>query len=159
MARIVLRTEINAPIERCFDLFRSIDLHQQSTARTHEKAIAGKTEGLIGLGESVTWRARHLGIWQELTSTISTYQYPDFFVDEMTKGIFKFIHHGHEFKLDGQKTIMTDIFQFQSPAGFLGRIVDAVFLKAYLTKFLLERNQMIKTVAESDQWKKILSNS
>lgn len=112
MAKIVLRTEINAPIERCFDLSRSIDLHQQSTARTHEKAIAGRTEGLIEFGESVTWRAKHLGIWQDLTSTVSAFQYPDFFVDEMTKGIFKFIHHAHEFKRDGQKTIMMMFFNF-----------------------------------------------
>jgi ligand-binding SRPBCC domain-containing protein len=156
MAKIVLRTEINAPIERCFDLSRSIDLHQQSTARTYEKAIAGKTKGLIGFGESVTWRAKHLGIWQELTSTISSFQFPDFFVDEMTKGIFKSIHHLHEFKWDGQKTIMVDVFQFQSPAGFLGRIADTLLLKSYLTKFLIERNQMIKDFAESDRWKIIL---
>jgi ligand-binding SRPBCC domain-containing protein len=156
MAKIFLRTEIIAPIERCFDLSRSIDLHQQSTARTHEKAIAGKTEGLISLGESVTWRAKHFGIWQELTSKITVFHYPHHFTDEMTKGIFKYIYHCHEFAWTGQKTVMTDVFEFQSPAGFLGKIADTLFLKSYLTKFLLERNQMIKDFAESDQWKTIL---
>jgi hypothetical protein len=61
MPRIVLKTEIDAPIEVCFDLSRSIDLHQISTAHTNEQAIDGVTSGLINLHESVTWRARHFG--------------------------------------------------------------------------------------------------
>ncbi len=66
MTRIELSTHINAPIERCFDLARSIDLHMESTKQTGEQAIAGRTSGLIGLGETVTWRAKHLGVWQTL---------------------------------------------------------------------------------------------
>lgn len=153
MARIILKTEINAPVERCFDLSRSIELHQQSTAHTEEKAIAGKTSGLIGLNETVTWQAKHFGIRQELTSKITAFQYPDFFIDEMTKGAFKRLHHLHEFKWDGQKTIMTDDFQFESPAGILGKIVDTLILKSYLKKFLIERNTLVKKLAESG-WKK-----
>ena len=67
MPRIILRTEVNAPAERCFNLSRSIDFHQHSTAHTQERAIAGKTTGLIELGETVTWRAKHVGVWLELT--------------------------------------------------------------------------------------------
>jgi hypothetical protein len=63
MPKIELHTEIDAPIERVFDLARSIDLHMLSTSHTNEKAIAGKTSGLIGLGEWVTWRAKHLGFY------------------------------------------------------------------------------------------------
>jgi hypothetical protein len=66
--RIDLTTIINAPIEICFDLSRSIDLHQQSTQQTHEKAIAGRTTGLIELNEFVTWQATHFLITQKLTS-------------------------------------------------------------------------------------------
>ena len=54
MPTIYLTIEINAPIERCFDLSRSIDLHTLSTSHTNEKAIAGVTSGLIGLNEEVT---------------------------------------------------------------------------------------------------------
>ena len=41
MPTIQLETIINADIKICFDLSRSIDLHQISTAKTNEKAIAG----------------------------------------------------------------------------------------------------------------------
>jgi ligand-binding SRPBCC domain-containing protein len=157
VAKIILRTEIHAPADRCFDLSRSIDLHQQSTARTHERAIAGRTSGLIELGETVTWRAKHFGIWQELTSEITAFDYPHSFTDEMTKGIFKRIHHTHRFIAEDQKTIMIDEFIFESPLGFLGKIADALFIKAYLKKFICERNRMIKACAEQDAWRKFVS--
>ena len=70
MPTIILETFIHAPIERCFDLARDIDLHADSMKHTGEKAVAGKTSGLIGPGETVTWRARHFGVWQNLTSKI-----------------------------------------------------------------------------------------
>ncbi|WP_421978731.1 hypothetical protein [Roseivirga seohaensis] len=54
MPVIRIETIIKAPVQRCFDLSRSIDLHQISTIETKERAIAGKTSGLIGLNETVT---------------------------------------------------------------------------------------------------------
>jgi hypothetical protein len=78
MPKIELLTEINAPIEKCFDLARSIELHIESTKQTGERAIAGKTSGLIGLNETVTWRAKHFGTWQNLTSKITEYNYPNY---------------------------------------------------------------------------------
>ena len=68
MPKIELTTIIDAPIERCFDLARSIDLHKLSTAGTDEEAIAGVMSGLIGKNEQVTWKAKHFGITQKLTS-------------------------------------------------------------------------------------------
>jgi hypothetical protein len=60
MPVIHLTTIIKAPIQRVFDLSRSIDLHKESMAHTNERAIAGKTNSLIERGESVTWEAKHL---------------------------------------------------------------------------------------------------
>lgn len=55
MPVIIIETLIEAPIDRIFDLARSIDLHRLSTRQTNEQAIAGKTSGLISHGETVTW--------------------------------------------------------------------------------------------------------
>lgn len=148
MATIILKTSINAPIERCFDLARSIDLHVQSMQSSGEKAIAGKKDGLIGLHESVTWRARHFGILFEMTNKISTMEYPTFFVDEMVKGPFKKLHHQHLFKIIDAQTEMTDVFEFQTPFGLLGRLVEKIFLKNYMLKLIERRNEVIKFQAE-----------
>lgn len=157
MPRIKLKTIINSNnIQMVFDLHRSIDLHELSASKTQEKAIAGKTSGLISLDETVTWKAKHFGIMQELTTKITGFNAPDFFVDEMIKGAFKSFRHEHHFKINDNKVIVTDIFDYNSPFGLLGKIADVLFLRKYMTNFLKERNKIVKEFAETDKWKKVL---
>lgn len=157
MPKIILYTEIQSSLEIVFDLSRSIDLHQISTAQTNEEAIAGKTSGLIGLNESVTWRARHFGIYQKLTSKITEFERPNYFVDEMVSGAFKRFKHEHIFTKVGDKVVMKDIFDYTSPALFLGKIADKLFLQSYMEKLLTERNRVVKEFAESERWKEVLN--
>lgn len=157
MPVIELETVIkSSSIEIVFDLIRSIDLHQVSTKRTNEKAISGRTSGLIELGETVTWRARHLGFYQELTSIITDFDRPTFFADEMHKGIFKGFRHEHHLRRENDSVIIKDIFEYNAPLGWLGKIADVLFFKKYMRRFLLERNQVIKEFAETDKWKRVL---
>jgi len=115
MPKIELTTEINSTLDICFDLARSIDLHKISTSQTSEQAIAGTTSGLINLNEFVTWQAIHFGINQELTTKITSFDKPKYFKDEQLKGAFKSFYHEHTFEQIGDKVIMKDIFEFQSP--------------------------------------------
>lgn len=149
MITLNLITIIKAPVQTVFDLSRSIDLHTDSMQHTGERAIAGTTTGLIGLNETVTWRARHFGLMLRMTTKIIAMESPHRFTDEQVRGLFKRLHHVHRFELIvGSGTRMIDEFQFESPCGWLGRIVDRVVLKRYLTRLLQHRNEMIKNVAE-----------
>lgn len=156
MPKIELITEINSTLEICFDLSRSIDLHKISTAQTKEQAIAGRTNGLIDINETVTWQATHFGINQKLTSKITAFERPNYFTDEQEKGIFKSMIHHHKFEKDGNMVIMKDIFEFQSPFGLLGKLFNQLVLTNYLKRLLFTRNQIIKEFAESQKWKEIL---
>ncbi len=113
--------------------------------------------GLISLHETVTWKARHFGLWLQLTSKVTEYNAPNFFVDEMVSGPFKSFRHEHIFEIKEGHTIMTDRFEFQSPLGFLGKFVNGLFLKSYMEKLLTERNLVIKESAEGDAWRELLS--
>lgn len=156
MPTIELKTKINAPIERCFFLSLSVDLHQLSTAETNERAISGVTTGLMKLNDEVTWRAKHFGIYQNMTSKISAYDAPNYFVSEMVRGAFKKLHHQHIFEWTGNETIMTDIFVFRAPFGILGELFSKIILTNYMKGFLIKRNNIIKEVAETSKWKSIL---
>lgn len=157
MPVITLTTAIKAPPEIVFNLSRSIDLHKISTAHTKEEAVAGKTSGLLGFGESVTWRARHFGITQYLTSEITEFNYPHSFTDEMVKGAFKSFRHFHEFEMKDGFTIMTDVFDYKSPLGILGKAADSLFLEKYMRKLITDRNAVVKQYAEDPAlYKKIL---
>lgn len=156
MPLIVLKTEIKADPEVCFDLSRSIDLHLISTVSTGEMAIAGRIEGLIELNESVTWKAKHLGIWQTLTSQITAFEFPSYFVDEMVQGAFKSFRHEHLFSPLNSGTMITDRFEFESPFGIAGKVFNKMYLTNYMTKLLETRNKIIKEYAENGDWKALL---
>lgn len=105
---------------------------------------------MISLNEYVTWRAKHFGATQTLTTRITEFRYPISFTDEMEKGVFKSFKHEHH-------TIMKDRFDYQSPLGLFGRIADTLFLKKYMKRLLEKRNAVIKEFAETDKWKGVLS--
>ena len=116
---------------------------------SNEKAIAGKTSGLIDLGESVTWEAKHFYLKFKLTSKITQLERPLKFVDEMINGPFKKMTHEHIFHLKGAEVEMIDLFQFESPFGILGILIDKLLLRNYMRKLLIERNKKIKHAAET----------
>ena len=148
MTTIKLYTEINASIDKVFDLSRSIDFHLQSASKTQEQAIAGRTTGLISHGETVTWRGKHFGIFLKHTSKIVDYERPTQFTDVMIKGHFVYFGHQHFFTAENGQTTMTDVLRYRTPFGVFGKIFDYFFLKKHLTKFLKTRNAAIKQAAE-----------
>lgn len=149
MPVIVLQTVIRASRERVFDLARDIDAHIASTTGTNERAIAGVTSGLINLGETVTWEARHLGIRQRLTVRITQMQWPESFTDEMVSGAFALMRHEHRFEAPGDETtIMHDRFEFRAPLGLLGRLAESLFLTRYMRNLLRRRAEVLKEMAE-----------
>ena len=156
MPAITLHTFIQAPAGICFDLARSIDLHQDSVAHTREKAIAGRRTGLAGAGDTVTWEAVHFGVRQRFTGKITEVTYPVHFRDVMLKGIFKKLEHDHHFREEKGGTLMTDIFIFKAPLGIFGKLAERLFLTAYLRNFLIRRNAFIRQVAESGDYRKHL---
>lgn len=158
MSVIELALRIAAPRERVFDLARSVDAHLASTAKTGETAVAGKTRGLLGLGEEVTWRARHFGITQHLSSRITAYERPVHFRDSMVRGAFARFDHDHHFDADGDHTLMRDVFDFTAPLGALGTLADRLLLHRYMTRFLTERAQVLKQLAEGADWRRFVQD-
>lgn len=159
MPEIVLETYIHAEVQLVFDLCRSVDMHKFSTRQTKETAIAGVTSGLMGAGDTVTWRARHLGFYQTLTVRITQFNSPYFFKDVIQKGIFTKMEHQHSFEADGDMVCMKDIFTYKAPLGILGKLADILFLENYMRNFLIQRNLLIKEVAESGAGEQLLSNT
>ena len=104
----------------------------------------------------VTWRAKHFGIWQTLTSKITAYDRPNFFVDEMVQGAFSHFRHEHLFRQLEGGTEMTDVFNYSSPFKALGKLADVLILKNYMTHLIEERNKVIKLYGESGGGKELL---
>ena|SRR6516225_8829857 len=159
VVRLEELTVIRAPIERCFDLARSVEVHLAGNVHSGEaaEAIDGITCGLIGPRQRVTWRAKHFGIWQALTSEITAMDRPTYFRDTMIRGAFRSMNHEHFFRpLSQDETEMRDVFCFAAPLRILGRLAEFVVLRRYMQALLRERNAAIKEIAESPAWRRYL---
>ncbi|MDB5222453.1 MAG: hypothetical protein JWN83_1120 [Chitinophagaceae bacterium] len=159
MPVIKLSTFIKAPVERVFDLSRSIDLHKISTKHSNEEAIAGITKGLININETVTWQANHLFKKRRFTSEITSMTTPVHFCDEMTAGDFASFKHDHYFDPVEGGTIMRDLIKFKSPYNIIGKVFNKIYLTHYLKDLTIKRNECIKLYAESCEWKIILNKN
>lgn len=151
-----IHTTIRAPIERVFDLCRSIDAHAAAATGSSERAIAGRTTGLLELGETVTWSARHFGLRWQLTSRMVALDRPRHFRDAMVAGVFRRFDHDHVFRQEGDFTHAVDVFDYTSPLGVLGRMADALLVQGHMQRFLEERMRTIRELAEGDGWRRFL---
>src|SRR5258705_3680602 len=159
MAHFQLETIIAAPIELCFDLARNIDVHLAAANDKEQRAIAGSTSGLIGLGETVTWEGRYLLLRRQMTSRIVEFDFPHMFADEMQCGAFHHWRHTHEFTQVGAATRMHDDVDFASPFGLIGYMTDVLFMRNYMRKLLLGHNAFLKNLAENPSQLSGLSNN
>jgi len=157
MPTIHITTFIAAPVERVFDLSRSIDLHKQSMVKHKEEAVAGVRFGLIEKDETVTWKARHLFKTRLLKTRITDMKRPEMFADEQAEGDFKLLKHEHHFKPCDNGTIMIDIIHFEAPYGSIGKTFNKLYLTQYLRRLIEKRNLVIKEYAEGAKWKQLLN--
>ncbi|MGZ0710903.1 SRPBCC family protein (plasmid) [Coraliomargarita sp. W4R53] len=135
----VVVTDADVRARQLFEISLDIDAHVSSMQQSGERAIAGTTSGVIGLGETVTWRARHFGIWFTMTSKVTELQEPARFVDQQVSEPFKTFVHEHRFEPVGDGCRMTDTLTVGAP--FLGRLAERVFLVPYLRHLIIKRNR------------------
>jgi ligand-binding SRPBCC domain-containing protein len=150
MPTIVVETRIAAPIELCFDLARDVGVHLQTAAFSGERAVAGRTSGLLELGDLVTFEGVHFGIRQRITAKIVELDRPRRFVDELVESAFASLRHVHDFREDAGAVIMTDTLTWRSPLGVLGIIADTLFVKRHLRGFVTKKQANLKELAERD---------
>jgi ligand-binding SRPBCC domain-containing protein len=140
-------TRAKVPRERLFDLSLDIDAHLASMSESDERAIDGVTAGTIGLGEEVTWRARHFGVWFTMTSRITALDRPHCFVDEQTRGPFRSFRHEHLFESVGDDTVMTDTITLASPV--FGILAERMVLVPYLRRLIIARGRHLVSALEA----------
>jgi ligand-binding SRPBCC domain-containing protein len=147
---IRLQTTIAASLVACFDLSLSVDAHTNSMADSGERAVDGVTSGVMTLGDTVTWKARHFGIPFRMTSAITAYGRPDRFVDEQQRGPFDRWWHEHTFTaLSASQPLMIDRVEFSSPLGPIGFLADVMVLDRYMARLLRQRNDWLKAALEA----------
>ncbi|MDO7875895.1 SRPBCC family protein [Hymenobacter sp. ASUV-10] len=145
-----MSTFIAAPPAACYALALNTQAHAESAKQTGERVLAAPPGGQLQLGDVVTWEGRHFGLRQHLTVRITAATPPTHFRDEQVRGAFRWLRHDHYFEAVAGGTHMRDVFDFQSPVGFVGRWFEQLFLTRYLTDFLRQRNAVLKQMLEAE---------
>ena len=138
-----LATETSSSAQALFDLSLDINAHVSSMSQTAERAVAGVMTGQIGLGETVTWRARHFGVWWTMTSQITALDRPTRFIDQQVRGPFKTFIHEHRFEQLTTGSRMTDTITVASP--IFGSLAERLVLVPYLRRLIARRNAHLLT--------------
>jgi ligand-binding SRPBCC domain-containing protein len=143
---------INAPIERCFLLSTHIELVEQTLEM---RPLEGQS-GMVVSGDRLVWVGWKFGMPQMHESLITRYELPAFFQDTMLRGRFKKFQHDHFFvEIDGY-TLLTDKLRFSMPLGLPGKVFGKYFILPYLAKLLRRRLELLKRVAENEEWRDYL---
>jgi len=144
---------INAPIERCFLLSTSIELVGPVLGM---RPVSGKTSGLVVAGDRLTWRGWKFGLPQFHETLITQYQPPGFFEDAMASGRFRAFRHEHYFTEMGGQTLLKDVVRFSVPLGAAGRLVGKYVLVPHIRSLVQRRFNLLRRVAESNEWRNYL---
>jgi hypothetical protein len=148
METIRVATWIDAPIERCFLLSLSIDLHSASDG---DARTGGAAAGFLREGETVTLPGRPFGVLRH-TCRVDQLRPHSYFRDVMIAGNFRHFMHEHHFAPMNDGTRIRDEIRFSSHWGSVGNLLARKRLKVYL----MERGAAIKRVAESEEWRRYL---
>ena len=144
---------IKAPIERVFLLSTHIEIVRQSLGM---RPVAGKTTGMVVAGDTVEWRGWKFGLPQMHTSIISGYDAPVFFQDTQLRGRFARFQHDHFLQSVDGYTLAHDKVKFSLPLGPFGKVVAKNIMVPHITGLLQHRFELLKRIAESDEWKQFI---
>jgi ligand-binding SRPBCC domain-containing protein len=87
-----------------------------------------------------------LGIRLKWVTEITQLSFHKFFIDEQRRGPYSIWHHEHHFKEVNGGVEMRDILYYSVPFGFLGNIVDWIFVRRKIYKIFNFREKRIKGI-------------
>ncbi len=148
MMTLTSTRRIRAPREVCYDLVRSIDVHQELGWRIQARAEDGKTSGLPGLGDRMLWSARYLGIRIRFWLVVDCCDWPVLYGERNLGGPLRTFQHSYRFLADGEFTLISDRLEVEFPFGPVGQWVGKALFGRTLATQLEHRMDGIKTLAE-----------
>jgi ligand-binding SRPBCC domain-containing protein len=107
-------------------------------------------------GDRIRWQGWQLGLPQYHVSLISAFEPNRYFQDRMIAGRFKSFQHDHEFTEIGGQILLKDTVRFSLPMGSVGRVIGKRVMIPHIRGLLHRRFNLLKRIAESEEWRKYL---
>ena len=157
-------------LARCFALSTHVEIVQQTLGMS---LVGGVTRGRISAGSRVIWRGRKFLLPTEHHTLITAFEPPHpghlgdpaakfngqpvaWFEDTQERGRFAAFRHLHLFRETPQGVELEDLITFSLPFGVLGRLAARFLLAPHIRKLARRRFQLIRSLAESQDWRRFL---
>lgn len=153
---------VQAPIERCFELSIRLDIVQRTLGM---KLISGPQSGSVAENSRVHWRGWKFGWPSDHHTLITVFQPPRIdrrpgepnlvavFQDSQERGRFATFVHDHYFSQRNDKqptphTLLEDQVRFSLPWYLGGRISEELLVGPYIGRLVRKRLKLLKHMAE-----------
>lgn len=150
---------IRAPLERCFLLSTNLELARRTLGMRPLDGAAARSSGNVVGGDRVLWVGWKFGLPAFHESLITRYEPPYFFQDTMARGRFKRFQHDHQLTEIGGQVLLTETVRFSLPLGRVGRWAGRSVMVPHVTQLLRKRLDLLRRVAESDEWRRYVPQS
>ena len=146
---------IKAPMGLCFALSTHLSVVERELGM---HPVEGRTGGLVTAGDTVRWEGLQLGFANYHVSLIvpEAWDPPHFFQDRMIDGRFRTFEHDHSFIETANGTFLDDCIRFTMPFGWAGNVVGRVILVPHILGLMRRRFELIKRLAETEEWRDYL---
>ncbi len=141
---------INASIEECWAFFSSPRNLQKITPKEMGFQITDFDDKNMYPGQIIQYKITPLlGIVLSWMTEITFVKENSYFIDEQRFGPYSFWHHKHFFESTPNGTKMTDVVHYGLPLGFLGQIMNALFVRNKLKSIFNHRRVIIDEIFNS----------
>ena len=139
---------INLPItlEEAWNFFSDPrNLSRITTEKMNFRITSEIGNGSMYPGMIITYKVSPiLGISMTWVTEISEVREKEYFIDNQLLGPYKFWHHQHLFREIPGGVEMTDILHYAVPFGFIGRILEKVFIKKKVDGIFAYREKVLQ---------------
>ena len=140
---------INLPINEVFDFFSNPVNLEKVTPQYLNFKINTKLPLVMGKGKYFNYQLRVRGISMKWISLISLYNPPHCFIDEQIKGPYSSWQHIHTFMEKNGGTSINDFVKYSLPLGFIGKIINSIWIKKDLDAIFKYRQKIIEKTLKS----------
>jgi hypothetical protein len=157
MEIVRLTTWIKAPVDRCFRLATSVDVHQIMASLSLDGARKPSLFRQFSPGDHLTWTG-HLALLPRYTTRILQVRPYACYREVLEAGCFLHFEHDHHFTPLNEGTRMRDEIRFVIPPGILGPMTTPL-VRRYLIWRISTRNSLLRKIAQSGLWKQYLESA
>jgi ligand-binding SRPBCC domain-containing protein len=143
MAQVRNVLDIARPVSEVFDfLARPANLVQLAPAELQLELVKGPER--LQLGAVLHWKARRLGISQDLVNEVIAFEEAALIDEQQRQGPFKRWRYLHCFEATDDGTRLTEELNYEPPGGMLGLLVSAAAIQRDLDKLFAYREQQLR---------------